>query len=146
MLVLPAGDKVQVAAEIAERPARTLFFVRTKHGADRLARQFDRAGVAAAAIHGNLNQNQRPARWPASPPATRACWSPPTSRRAVSTWTTSSWSCTTTRRTTTRTTCTAPGAPPGPGADGMVVALVEEGQVRELERTAPVRGRPADPA
>jgi len=58
-LVLAAADKLQVATEIAGRPARTLFFVRTKHGADRLARQFGRAGVPAAAIHGNLNQNQR---------------------------------------------------------------------------------------
>ncbi len=59
VLVLSAEDKVPVAAQIASRPARTLFFVRTKHGADRLARQFGRAGVDAAAIHGNLNQNQR---------------------------------------------------------------------------------------
>jgi len=59
VLVLSAEDKVPVAAEIASRPARTLFFVRTKHGADRLAKQFGRAGVDAAAIHGNLNQNQR---------------------------------------------------------------------------------------
>ncbi len=59
VLVLSAEDKVPVAVEIAGRPARTLFFVRTKHGADRLARQFSRAGVEAAAIHGNLNQNQR---------------------------------------------------------------------------------------
>jgi superfamily II DNA/RNA helicase len=59
VFVLPAADKVAVAAEIAARPARTLFFVRTKHGADRLARQLNRAGTSAAAIHGNLNQNQR---------------------------------------------------------------------------------------
>ena len=59
MLVMSAGDKVPVAAEIAGRPARTLFFVRTKHGADRLAKQFRREGVDAVAIHGNLNQNQR---------------------------------------------------------------------------------------
>lgn len=52
-------DKVPVAASIAGRPARTLFFVRTKHGADRLARQLTRAGAPAVAIHGNLNQNQR---------------------------------------------------------------------------------------
>ena len=32
------------------------------------------------------------------------------------------------------------------GADGMVVALVEEGQVRELERLHRSRGRPARPA
>jgi len=59
VLVLSAQDKVPVAAEIASRPARTLFFVRTKHGADRLARQFRRLDVDAVAIHGNLNQNQR---------------------------------------------------------------------------------------
>ncbi|HYK30133.1 MAG TPA: DEAD/DEAH box helicase [Streptosporangiaceae bacterium] len=59
MLVLDPADKVAVAAEMAGRPARTLFFVRTKQGADRLARQLDRAGVQAAAIHGDRNQNQR---------------------------------------------------------------------------------------
>jgi superfamily II DNA/RNA helicase len=59
LLVLSAGDKVQIAAEIAGRPGRTLFFVRTKHGADRLALQLGRAGVTAAAIHGDRNQSQR---------------------------------------------------------------------------------------
>jgi superfamily II DNA/RNA helicase len=59
ILVLRAEDKVPVAAEIASRPGRTLFFVRTKHGADRLAKQLSRAGVDAAAIHGNRSQNQR---------------------------------------------------------------------------------------
>jgi superfamily II DNA/RNA helicase len=59
VLVLSAQDKVAVAAEIAGRPGRTLFFVRTKHGADRLAKQLSRAGVEAAAIHGDRNQNQR---------------------------------------------------------------------------------------
>jgi superfamily II DNA/RNA helicase len=59
ILVLRAEDKVPVAAEIASRPGRTLFFVRTKHGADRLVKQLSRAGVAAAAIHGNRSQNQR---------------------------------------------------------------------------------------
>ena len=53
------AEKVAVAATIAARPARTLFFVRTKHGADRLARQLTNAGAAAAAIHGDLNQGQR---------------------------------------------------------------------------------------
>ncbi|HET7530985.1 MAG TPA: DEAD/DEAH box helicase [Mycobacteriales bacterium] len=52
-------EKVAVASAIAVRPARSLFFVRTKHGADRLARQLSRAGAPAVAIHGNLNQNQR---------------------------------------------------------------------------------------
>ena len=51
--------KVDIAAEIATRPGRTLFFVRTKHGADRLALQLRKVGVEAGAIHGNLTQNAR---------------------------------------------------------------------------------------
>ena len=56
---LKREDKIAVATEIADRSRRTLVFVRTKHGADRLARQMRTRGVDAAAIHGNLNQNQR---------------------------------------------------------------------------------------
>ncbi|MCU1673407.1 MAG: rhlE [Frankiales bacterium] len=52
-------SKVDIAAEIAARPGRTLIFVRTKHGADRLAVQLRRTGVEAGAIHGNLTQNAR---------------------------------------------------------------------------------------
>jgi len=52
-------SKVDIAAEIAARPGRTLIFVRTKHGADRLALQLRRTGVEAGAIHGNLTQNAR---------------------------------------------------------------------------------------
>ena len=52
-------DKIEVATLVASRPARTLFFVRTKHGADRLAKQLGRGGVEAAAIHGNLGQGAR---------------------------------------------------------------------------------------
>jgi len=59
VFVLPAADKLAIATEIARRDGRTLFFVRTKYGADRLARQLTDAGVPTAAIHGNLNQNQR---------------------------------------------------------------------------------------
>jgi superfamily II DNA/RNA helicase len=54
-----ATDKVAVAAELAGRPGRTLVFVRTKHGAARLARQLERAGVRAGALHGNLTQPAR---------------------------------------------------------------------------------------
>lgn len=56
---LNAEHKVAVAAEIAGRPGRTLLFVRTKIGADRLVEQFQKAGVKAAAIHGNLKQSAR---------------------------------------------------------------------------------------
>jgi superfamily II DNA/RNA helicase len=59
VFTLRPEDKVVVAAEIAARPARTLYFVRTKHGADRLAKQFRRIGVEAVAIHGNLTQGAR---------------------------------------------------------------------------------------
>ncbi|HET8789508.1 MAG TPA: DEAD/DEAH box helicase [Actinomycetes bacterium] len=54
-----ATDKVAVAAELAGRPGRTLVFVRTKHRAARLARQLDRAGIRAGALHGNLTQPAR---------------------------------------------------------------------------------------
>ncbi len=59
VFTVPADDKLSVVAEVAARPGRTLVFVRTKHGADRLARQLGRAGVPAGAIHGNLKQNAR---------------------------------------------------------------------------------------
>jgi len=36
-----------------------IVFTRTKHGADKLHRDLDKAGITAAAIHGNKSQNQR---------------------------------------------------------------------------------------
>jgi superfamily II DNA/RNA helicase len=54
-----AVDKVAVAAELAARSGRVLVFVRTKRGAARLARQLDRAGVRAGALHGDLPQHAR---------------------------------------------------------------------------------------
>ncbi len=38
---------------------RALIFTRTKHGADKVVRSLVKAGIAAAAIHGNKSQNQR---------------------------------------------------------------------------------------
>jgi ATP-dependent RNA helicase RhlE len=38
---------------------QTLVFSRTKHGANKLAKQLNKAGITAAAIHGNKSQNQR---------------------------------------------------------------------------------------
>jgi superfamily II DNA/RNA helicase len=52
-------DKPKVAASIANANFRTLVFVRTKRGADRLALQLQREGVKAGAIHGDLRQGQR---------------------------------------------------------------------------------------
>jgi superfamily II DNA/RNA helicase len=51
--------KVDLAAEIAGRSGRTLMFVRTKHGADRLARQLGRLGVDTGVLHGGRSQAQR---------------------------------------------------------------------------------------
>ena len=38
---------------------QVLVFTRTKHGADALADRLDKAGIVAAALHGNKSQNQR---------------------------------------------------------------------------------------
>ena len=43
----------------AVRRERTLVFTRTKHGANRLSEQLDRAGIGSAAIHGNKTQAAR---------------------------------------------------------------------------------------
>jgi superfamily II DNA/RNA helicase len=58
-LTVSNEDKPAVAAQVAGRPGRTLFFVRTKHGADRLGKQLGRAGVEAGVLHGNKAQNHR---------------------------------------------------------------------------------------
>ncbi|MGW6421879.1 DEAD/DEAH box helicase [Nocardia sp. NPDC055053] len=51
--------KRTVATEIAARDGLTIMFVRTKHGADRLAKQLRGAGVAAGSLHGGKAQNNR---------------------------------------------------------------------------------------
>jgi superfamily II DNA/RNA helicase len=52
-------DKVKVAAAIARGVQRTLVFVRTKRGADRLVRNLRAEGVNAAGLHGDLRQSAR---------------------------------------------------------------------------------------
>jgi superfamily II DNA/RNA helicase len=52
-------DKVKVAAAIARSQEKTLFFVRTKRGADRLVENLEKEGIHAAAIHGDLRQANR---------------------------------------------------------------------------------------
>lgn len=51
--------KRTVATEIAARDGLTIMFVRTKHGADRLAKQLRGAGVDAGSLHGGKAQNNR---------------------------------------------------------------------------------------
>jgi superfamily II DNA/RNA helicase len=144
LLVLTAQDKVPVATAIAGRPGRTLFFVRTKHGADRLAKQFSRAGVEAAAIHGDRNQNQRqraldgftaghPRVLVATDVAARGIhvddvdlvvqFDPPNDHKDY---------------------LHRAGRTARAGATGMVVALAEHSQVRELQRLHAAAGVTAD--
>ena len=52
-------DKPKVAAAIAAGTNRTLMFVRTKRGCDRLAEQLEREGIEARPIHGDLPQKMR---------------------------------------------------------------------------------------
>jgi superfamily II DNA/RNA helicase/cold shock CspA family protein len=52
-------DRVAVTAEIIERLGSTIVFSRTRHGADRLAKQLARQGVQAEPIHGGRSQSQR---------------------------------------------------------------------------------------
>jgi len=52
-------DKVKVAAAICRSQEKSLLFVRTKRGADRLVEHLGKEGVKAAAIHGDLRQANR---------------------------------------------------------------------------------------
>jgi superfamily II DNA/RNA helicase len=52
-------DRIKVLAAISAGVSRTMVFVRTKRGADKLVSQLKREGVAAAAIHGDLRQSAR---------------------------------------------------------------------------------------
>jgi superfamily II DNA/RNA helicase len=51
--------RVALTAEVVQRTGSTIVFTRTRHGADRVARQLGHAGVKAVAIHGRRSQNQR---------------------------------------------------------------------------------------
>ncbi len=54
-----AAERAAACAEVVKGEASTIVFVRTKHGADRLARQLGNSGLAVAAIHGGHSQPQR---------------------------------------------------------------------------------------
>lgn len=56
---VPRTDRVAVVARVVETLGQTIIFSRTRHGADRIARQLEREGVRAVAIHGRRSQAQR---------------------------------------------------------------------------------------
>jgi superfamily II DNA/RNA helicase len=59
LLVVDTAAKPRVVTEIAARDGRTILFVRTKHGVDRLVKILRRDGIAAGALHGGKAQNAR---------------------------------------------------------------------------------------
>jgi superfamily II DNA/RNA helicase len=59
VLTVDAASRVAVIAALAGGEKRSLVFTRTKHGAERLARQLTAAGIPAAELHGNLRQGAR---------------------------------------------------------------------------------------
>jgi len=59
VLTVDAADRIAVIAALAGGEKRSLVFTRTKHGAERLARQLTQAGIPAAELHGNLRQGAR---------------------------------------------------------------------------------------
>jgi superfamily II DNA/RNA helicase len=59
VVVVHPRDKDAVTLDIVRRPARTLAFVRTQLGAERLAEQLAGGGVRTAALHGGMRQGLR---------------------------------------------------------------------------------------
>ena len=59
VITVAHGNRVEVIAALAGGDKRSLVFTRTKHGAERLARQLTAAGIPAAELHGNLRQGAR---------------------------------------------------------------------------------------
>ncbi|MFD5971094.1 DEAD/DEAH box helicase [Streptomyces sp. NPDC060311] len=59
ILVVKPKDKAPVTAAIASRKGRTIIFVRTQLGADRVAEQLRDAGAKADALHGGMTQGAR---------------------------------------------------------------------------------------
>ncbi len=61
VIFIEKNGKNDLLAEVlkAEPIDRALVFTRTKHGADKVVRALEKAGIAAQAIHGNKSQNQR---------------------------------------------------------------------------------------
>ncbi|WP_282202096.1 DEAD/DEAH box helicase [Kitasatospora fiedleri] len=59
ILVVKPKDKAPITNAIAARKGRTIIFVRTQMGADRVAQQLMEAGVKADALHGGMTQGAR---------------------------------------------------------------------------------------
>ena len=112
------ADRPAALAELAGATPSSIVFVRTKHGADRVAAELGRAGIAAQAIHGGRSQSQR-TRALAAFRAGRVNALVATDVAApASTSTTSRRSSTTTCPRAPRTTCTGRAGRPGAARTG----------------------------
>jgi superfamily II DNA/RNA helicase len=58
-LLIPPREKFPILASIANRPGRTIMFVKTQAAVDRLVEQFAEVGVRAGALHGGKTQRVR---------------------------------------------------------------------------------------
>jgi superfamily II DNA/RNA helicase len=58
-VVVASADRGALCAELVSETGTSMVFVRTKHGADRVARRLRDAGASADAIHGDRSQAQR---------------------------------------------------------------------------------------
>jgi superfamily II DNA/RNA helicase len=59
LIVMDPSEKDEVTAQIAARNGKTILFVKTQRGADRLADKLAHAGVAVGALHGGKSQAVR---------------------------------------------------------------------------------------
>ena len=59
VLIMEQAHKDLITSQIAARKGKSIFFVRTKHGADKLTKKMNEAGVAVGALHGGKTQAQR---------------------------------------------------------------------------------------
>lgn len=59
VLVIEHRDKAEVLTSLVDREGQTLVFARTRAYAEMLSEQFEDAGIASVALHGDLNQAKR---------------------------------------------------------------------------------------
>ncbi len=58
VLILEQAHKDLITSQIAARKGKSIFFVRTKHGADKLTKKMNEVGVAVGALHGGKTSNK----------------------------------------------------------------------------------------
>lgn len=57
--LIDSSERIDRTIEAIESSSRSIVFTRTRHGADRLAKQLERRGVRAVTMHGGRTQKQR---------------------------------------------------------------------------------------